>query len=103
MMHRPTVTVTVLVLAALMAAPVRAQDLALVNATLVDGTGQAPAPDTTVIVRSGRIAAIHDRRRPAGGRNGDRPGGAVPAAGAHRRARAPAVALRRAALRSRPG
>lgn len=35
-----------------------AQDLDLVNATLVDGTGAAPRPGVTVSVRAGKIAAI---------------------------------------------
>jgi imidazolonepropionase-like amidohydrolase len=38
-----------------------AQDLDLVNATLVDGTGAAPRPGVTVSVRAGRIDAIADR------------------------------------------
>jgi imidazolonepropionase-like amidohydrolase len=38
-----------------------AQDLDLVNATLVDGTGAAPRPGVTVSVRAGRIHAIADR------------------------------------------
>jgi imidazolonepropionase-like amidohydrolase len=38
-----------------------AQDLDLVNATLVDGTGAAPRRGAAVSVRGGRIAAISDR------------------------------------------
>jgi imidazolonepropionase-like amidohydrolase len=35
-----------------------AQDLDLVNATLIDGTGAAPRADVTVSIRDGKIAAI---------------------------------------------
>jgi len=52
------VTVLVLALAATLAV---AQDLDLVNATLVDGTGAGPRPGVTVSVRGGRIAAISAR------------------------------------------
>ncbi len=38
-----------------------AQDLDLVNATLVDGTGAEPRTGVAVSVRGGRIAAIADR------------------------------------------
>ncbi len=38
-----------------------AQDLDLVNATLIDGTGAAPRAGVTVSVRGGKIAAISDR------------------------------------------
>jgi imidazolonepropionase-like amidohydrolase len=47
-----------MVLAAL-AAP--AQDLDLVNATLVDGTGTEPRAGVTVSIRGGRIAAVSER------------------------------------------
>ena len=40
---------------------VSAQDLDLVDATLVDGTGAAPRSGITVSVRGGRISAIHER------------------------------------------
>ena len=40
---------------------VSAQDLDLVDATLVDGTGAAPRNGITVSVRGGRILAIHER------------------------------------------
>jgi len=40
---------------------VSAQDLDLVDATLVDGTGAAPRNGITVSVRGGRISAIHER------------------------------------------
>ena len=40
---------------------VQAQDLDLVNATLVDGTGAEPRPGVTVSVRGGRISAIAER------------------------------------------
>lgn len=73
-MKKPTSFVTLLAhasvfLAAVLAAagPSGAQDLALVNATLVDGTGRAPAPGTTVVVRSGRIAAITTGGSPPAG------------------------------------
>ena len=42
-------------------AAAHAQDLDLVNATLVDGTGAAPRTGVTVSVRGGKIAAITDR------------------------------------------
>jgi imidazolonepropionase-like amidohydrolase len=45
----------------LAAAVATAQDLDLVNATLVDGTGAEPRTGVTVSVRSGRISAISDR------------------------------------------
>ena len=38
-----------------------AQDLDLVNATLVDGTGAEPRPGVTVSIRSGKISAISER------------------------------------------
>ena len=38
-----------------------AQDLDLINVTLVDGTGAEPRPGVTVGVREGKIAAITDR------------------------------------------
>jgi imidazolonepropionase-like amidohydrolase len=37
-----------------------AQDLDLVNATLIDGTGAAPRPGVTVSIRGGRISAISE-------------------------------------------
>lgn len=45
----------------LAAAQATTQDLDLVNATLVDGTGAEPRPGVTVSVRGGRISAIADR------------------------------------------
>jgi imidazolonepropionase-like amidohydrolase len=48
------------VLMALVATLASAQDLDLVNATLVDGTGAEPRPGVTVSVRGGRIATIAD-------------------------------------------
>jgi imidazolonepropionase-like amidohydrolase len=48
-------------LVALAAIQASAQDLDLVNATLVDGTGAGPRPGVTVSVRGGKIAAIADR------------------------------------------
>jgi imidazolonepropionase-like amidohydrolase len=47
-------------LMSLAATPAPAQDLDLVNATLLDGTGAAPRTGVTVSVRDGRIAAISD-------------------------------------------
>ena len=35
----------------------RAQDLDLVNVTLVDGTGRSPRPGVTVSIRGGKISA----------------------------------------------
>jgi imidazolonepropionase-like amidohydrolase len=43
-----------------------AQDLDLVNVTLVDGTGTAPRPGVTVSVRDGKISAISDKAPQAG-------------------------------------
>jgi imidazolonepropionase-like amidohydrolase len=40
---------------------VEAQDLDLVNVTMVDGTGAEPRPGVTVSVRGGRISAIAER------------------------------------------
>ncbi len=40
---------------------VAAQDLDLVNVTLVDGTGAEPRPGVTISVRAGKIAAISER------------------------------------------
>ena len=51
----------VVLLVALAALQASAQDLDLVNATLVDGTGAGPRPGVTVSVRGGKIAAIADR------------------------------------------
>ncbi len=48
-------------LAALAASQAPAQDLDLVNATLVDGTGAEPRQGVTVSVRGGKITAIADR------------------------------------------
>ncbi len=48
-----------LMLLAALAAP--AQDLDLVNATLVDGTGAEPRTGVTVSIRGGRIAAVSER------------------------------------------
>lgn len=51
----------VLACAALLCAALRpavAADLLVRDVTLVDGTGAAPVPETTVLVRDGRIAAI---------------------------------------------
>ena len=50
-----------LLLAATLPLAASAQELDLVNVTLVDGTGAAPRPGVTVSVRSGKIAAITDR------------------------------------------
>ncbi|MDH4313076.1 MAG: hypothetical protein OEW57_15735, partial [Gammaproteobacteria bacterium] len=44
--------------------PAWAQDLDLLNVTLVDGTGAAPRKGVTVTVRGGMIASI-DERAPA--------------------------------------
>src|SRR5262245_23382794 len=38
-----------------------AQDLDLVNATLVDGTGAGPRPGVSISVRGGKTAAISER------------------------------------------
>ncbi len=41
----------------------RAQTLALVGGTLIDGTGDAPVPDAAVVVQSGRIVAAGPRSK----------------------------------------
>ena len=41
--------------------PAAAQDIDLVNATLIDGTGAAPRAAVSVSVRSGKISAISER------------------------------------------
>jgi imidazolonepropionase-like amidohydrolase len=46
---------------AALAAAAAAQDLDLVNATLVDGTGAGPRAGVAVSIRGGKIAAIGDR------------------------------------------
>ena len=53
-----TLATVILVVAATAAA---AQDLDLVNATLVDGTGTGPQPGVTVSIRGGKVAAISPR------------------------------------------
>jgi imidazolonepropionase-like amidohydrolase len=40
------------------APPAATQDLTLVNATVIDGTGRPPAPGMTVVVRGGKIVEI---------------------------------------------
>ncbi len=55
-----------LMLLAAFAVPVLAQDLDLVNATLVDGTGADPRPGVTVSIRGGKIAAVSERAPAAG-------------------------------------
>lgn len=53
---------------ALLTGPVSAQDLDLVDATLVDGTGVPARAHVTVSVRGGKITAVSDRARaPADG------------------------------------
>lgn len=47
-----------LVLVAMAPRPSTAQDLALVNATVIDGTGAAPLANATVVVRGGRIVSV---------------------------------------------
>ena len=54
---------TLLALALLAAAPAPPHGtLALVGATLVDGTGRAPVPDAVVVARDGRIACAGSRQ-----------------------------------------
>jgi imidazolonepropionase-like amidohydrolase len=45
----------------LAASAVPAQDLDLVNATLVDGTGAEPRPGVTISIRGGKIAGLSER------------------------------------------
>lgn len=48
-----------------------AETTALTHATVIDGTGAAPLPDTTVLIRDGRIVAVYpaaSRPLPAGAR-----------------------------------
>ncbi|HVM22066.1 MAG TPA: amidohydrolase family protein [Sphingomicrobium sp.] len=49
--------------AALVAAPVAAERIALTNARVIDGTGAPPQEQRTVIVENGRIAAIRPAAR----------------------------------------
>jgi imidazolonepropionase-like amidohydrolase len=57
-MAKRTFATAILVAAA---TAVLAQDLDLVNATLVDGTGTDPQPGVTVSIRDGKISAISSR------------------------------------------
>lgn len=57
-MAKRTLATAILVAAATAA---MAQDLDLVNATLVDGTGSDPQPGVTVSIRGGKVAAISTR------------------------------------------
>ena len=41
----------------------RASTLAIVGATLIDGTGAAPIPDAAVVIHNGRIAAVGPRSK----------------------------------------
>ncbi|HEX2451009.1 MAG TPA: amidohydrolase family protein [Gemmatimonadales bacterium] len=45
----------------------RSQDLTLVNGTVIDGTGAAPVPGMTIVVRGGKIADISKGKGGAGG------------------------------------
>jgi imidazolonepropionase-like amidohydrolase len=68
LMHdRKAVTVALGLAWLLVASPfvATAQDLDLVNATVVDGTGAAPRKGLTVTVRGGKITALADRAPPA--------------------------------------
>ena len=49
-----------------LAAPVSAATLLLTHATVIDGTGAPPMPDTTLVIEDGRIRAIlpHDHAPP---------------------------------------
>jgi imidazolonepropionase-like amidohydrolase len=61
-------------------APLGVRTVALVNGTLIDGTGGAPVRDAAVLVRNGRIVAAGPRRRvaiPAGARLLDAGGGTI--------------------------
>ena len=57
-MAKRTLATAILVAAASAAV---AQDLDLVNATLVDGTGADPQPGVTVSIRGGKVAVISAR------------------------------------------
>jgi len=54
----------VLVLACIVGAQPAPETVALMHATVIDGTGAAPMADSTVLIRGGRIAAVY----PAGSR-----------------------------------
>jgi len=75
-----------------------AQDIDLVDVTLVDGTGAAPRPHVTVSVRGGKIAAIDERAQsPANGVRRIDLGGRYLLPGlidAHAHIESPAAALR---------
>jgi imidazolonepropionase-like amidohydrolase len=53
--------------AAILPPTARGQDLTLVNAVLIDGTGAPPASGMTIVVRGGRIAEIAKGRPAAAG------------------------------------
>jgi imidazolonepropionase-like amidohydrolase len=59
---RSTVVLAILLLAGRTGAG-EAQDLTLVNATVIDGTGAPPAPGMTIVVRGGKITAIGNGAR----------------------------------------
>lgn len=64
--------IPLVVLALLAAAPLSAQGTtALVGATLIDGTGRAPVPAATVVMRNGRIECAGRCAVPAGARRVD--------------------------------
>ncbi len=63
-----------LLLSASLAGPAAAQDLDLVGATVIDGTGAAPRPGATIRIRNGRIVSIDTESSaipPPGGRTID--------------------------------
>ncbi len=46
-------------------APVRAQTLAIANATVIDGTGKGPLPDAVILITDGRFTAVGSAREVA--------------------------------------
>ncbi|MGB7405307.1 MAG: amidohydrolase, partial [Pacificimonas sp.] len=50
----------------LVAMPVLAQSFAITNASVIDGTGAAERPGTTIVVRDGRIASLGTSAAPGG-------------------------------------
>jgi imidazolonepropionase-like amidohydrolase len=53
---------------ALLSRPLAAQDLALVGATLWNGTAAAPIPNATIVIRDGKIVSAGTGSAPAGAR-----------------------------------
>ncbi|MBL8983423.1 MAG: hypothetical protein JNL26_14620, partial [Gemmatimonadetes bacterium] len=57
-MHARTTLLALL----LSTSPAMAQTLAITGGTVIDGSGRAPIPDATVLIRDGRVAAVGPAR-----------------------------------------